>query len=1791
MSRPRTAATPAVVSPGGDDWSFYIQPTTLECSASSRTLRRNPWIPSNHGYCGTFVTVGGVMYGMDVWNWPWQPNSAHPTPYEVVSTTRTGIGSVNVVRAGLSGVQVTQNSRYNTRGDGWISTVTVVNNGTEEQIIEAQIVAGACAYWNGANQVERLYDPATGRASCRNGMNVVTFEPAQDGVGWYTGSQNIWGQGRRVQVPVGESFSFTTEIIWHKDGAVPEGAEPLPDWYGPSPNQTVAGGSPDVSQTQCDCADPVNSATGEYWQTVTDLALPGRSPLELTRTYSSASGATTGIFGPGWSSLLDTAVIPGDPVRVVHANGSSTEFRATAGGALEADPDVRSTLTQDQTTGAFTYHLLSGSSYLFDAAGVLSGIVDRNGESTTISRTASSITVTTPDGRTATYQLDANGRAAALTGPADWTVGYTYDAEGRLETVVDARGSQWHYSYDADGRMVGEAAPLSGEITTTYDDAGRVATQTNRRGGVTTFAYSPGDGAASTTRVTDPAGVVTEYAYDHGLLVSKTLDPDGVPATWTYTYNVNGDQETATTPTGERVWRSFDDQGRVLRRVDEAGLVTTYTYGDLDVPLTQTDVLGTTVFTYDDAGNLLTESRPRAGVDATLTLTRAPDHPADVLSMTDPDGRVTQYTYDNAGFRISRTAADGGMTTWTRTPFGQPLTEVSARGNAPGASAADFTTTYDYDSAGALTSITDPLGHEKTYGIDAEGRATEVTSATGQTTHVEFLGDGSVGSTTDPAGNTTTYTLDSAGRLTALTTPDGAITTTEYDTHGWPVRVTSPSGNTAGATPETRAAFTTTITYDLSGRETSRSVPNPTEPTEPIVTRTGYDSAGRLASVTDALGNTTTYEYGYNGLLSAAYEPTGGVLYYAQDEYADVTAVTNEVGQTTTTEYSPAGLVQSVTNGANQTYRYGYDDAGRLTSIVDPRGTCTGCNAASYTTAQTYDLDGNLVTSTNQLGRSTTRAYDAAGRLTSVKDPNNHTTSYTYDEDNNLLTTTAPDNGVTTITYNTAGAVDTLRTPRGNTYTYGYDPNGRILSTTDPLGRTVNASYTPEGLLDEVVRARGTATTTQGDGTTSYDYDPLGRVTDVTFSDGSPSVALTYDSGSRITAIQDAAGTETREYNANGQLTSRVRNSETWTYEYDLDGTLTSITRPDSSTETRTYDAAGRHRTSTTAQGTTTFTYDRASHLTQVAYPNATSETITWDRAGNPATIATKRGTTTLASQTITRDNAGNPTQVVVSRGGRSETRSYLYDASDRLQAVCYVARTSCTGSSAATQYWTYDKDGNRLTEKNGTGTGTTTTYTYDVAGQLVTSKVGTAAATGYTYDADGNLVTSGTTSWTYDLNNRVATTTTPAGTATTTRDSTGNPTSIAAPTGTATYQWDINSGMPTLASATRAGATTDYWYDPIGRLATITSEGTAATAGHDPIGTPTDFVGATGTLARSYDYTPFGTTRTAIGAPSTPTGPTSDVGYAGLLATPDSAALAARDRAYHPAIGRWSGNDPIGIPTAQPFQTPYNYVSNAPNRYVDPLGQIDCDYYSDACATGEFMVGAAKGVVSAIDSLIDGIIYFPVTLARMDQACRAAAHEQMYGGAERYIYGTAACIDAVNPFAQIRDDIYGTFNSPCMEEAGKHFGRWYTNTAMIVAPFARGVPRGTSSAPSALPGPLATTANEAVFWSGLRGSAPAAESWARANGGLTLEMTLAREGITLPQYNPADAASVRAWEAASLEFASSAAGDVVVLQGSQLRISSIWAKEFEALTANPRVTSITAVDPTTGGSVLLWLP
>ncbi len=140
-----------------------------------------------------------------------------------------------------------------------------------------------------------------------------------------------------------------------------------------------------------------------------------------------------------------------------------------------------------------------------------------------------------------------------------------------------------------------------------------------------------------------------------------------------------------------------------------------------------------------------------------------------------------------------------------------------------------------------------------------------------------------------------------------------------------------------------------------------------------LVTYTTYDGNGNELTMTDALGNVTTFTYDAINRQAAV---TGA----APDSSAPT------VRPLTSYAYNATGWLDSVTDPLNRTTSYAYDNLGRKisTTLPDPDGTGVGHPLTSPVYLTSFDGNGNVLTTTDALLNVTTSVYDIFDHLITV---------------------------------------------------------------------------------------------------------------------------------------------------------------------------------------------------------------------------------------------------------------------------------------------------------------------------------------------------------------------------------------------------------------------------------------------------------------------------------------------------------------------------------------------------------------------------------------------------------------------------------------------------------------------------------------------------------------------------------------------------------------------------------------------------------------------------------------
>ncbi len=865
---------------------------------------------------------------------------------------------------------------------------------------------------------------------------------------------------------------------------------------------TVGSGIPGDYGTTCSCGDPVNTATGEYYQTYDDLSVPGRGrSLSFSRTYSSSLDATLGPLGYGWDDnygmhlSIDSGT--GD-VTIDQGDGSAVIYDPNGSGGYDGPSWDLATLAA-RTGGGFVYRRNTGNTYTFSAAGQLLSESDRNGNTTTLTYNGSGLlaSVTDAAGRTLSMTYSSGGLMTKVTGPDGWHELFAYDSSDDLSSFTNAAGGTWQFTYDTSHRMVTSTDPMGRETSIVYNGDGQVATVTDPLDNVTSYTYTtPGD--EDDTTVTDPNGNQIQFVYFDFELISVTRGyGTAEAATTSYSYDPSTlGRESVTDPNGNVSAYTYDSQGNLLSATDALGHTTSYTYNSFGEPLTTTNPSGVvTTDTYNSRGDLLSTATPLKGTSKVQRTSFAydPSHPGDITSMTDPNCKVWRYAYDGAGDRITSTDPAGDITRTSYSALGEETSSTSPRGEVHGAKASAFTTRYTYDALGNRLTIVNPLGEVNRFHYNADG---------------ELVAE------TDPSGHSTTLAYDADGRLTSVRQPSGATLTRTYDADGNLIKVSEPDG---GATR---------YTYDALDRVVTMTNPLGKKWT------TTYDLDGNRLKVTDPSGRTTSYTYNAdNELTGVTYSSasTHPVL-YAYNTEGDRISMRDGTG-TTTYSYNSLNQLTAVRNGAGRWVRYG------------------------------YDLDGNVVSIEYPNGKTVTRTFDAASRLVAVRDWLGHVTRFAYDPDGDLVEESLPAAPalVDRFAFDASDHVSSILTLRGTAVVsqMTYARNGDRLITVESRTGLPEDGYTysaSNALTKDVHGLYGY----NGDGDPTR-IGPLSPMT-VNVGDellasgvGAAKTTYTYDAeGDRAAAHSAHPSTDT--YNQAGDLVGFRQGSTIASYTYNGDG-------------------------------------------------------------------------------------------------------------------------------------------------------------------------------------------------------------------------------------------------------------------------------------------------------------------------------------------------------------------------------------------------------------------------------------------------------------------------------------------------------------------------------------------------------------------------------------------------------------------------------------------------------------
>ena len=811
-----------------------------------------------------------------------------------------------------------------------------------------------------------------------------------------------------------------------------------------------------------------------------------------------------------------------------------------------------------------------------------------------------------------------------------------------------------------------------------------ITTRSPNGGNGVTNAYNSYDALARVAATTDGNGNVHQYSYLPGETFVAVKNAGGQTVmVWTKYYDAQG-RDTGHADASMNRWRIYyDDASNPLkptRTVDPMNRTTRTTYDGYGHVTSVTSPRGVTqIATWSYSPwklGRLTQTQLR-GSDGTL---RAPT----TYNYNEPSGLISSVTYPHP--------TTGGATLTaglTYDGYGNPLTITE-----PGENVVSRTTTFDYLQDGTYSrpmfvgrplTATDALGHTTRFRYDARGNLTSTMDAVGivtdgeydltdQVTRVLLPATGQTGNGRGQVLNTYSYPGGPL-RLSNTLDENGATVNTSNYVYGNEGELKAQFGSNIGQSVEYDAMYRmirfqdgnsnpTNYVYDNNGRLTATLYPNANTATGYDMERTtAFDDSGLPLQTVDGRGVVSNIAYQSDG------SPSG--ISYPASPAEDVALTRDAFGQVIY-RTDASGAEEYVYNYVGNLYR-------QITRYKGPNGALMN---PFVQTTENY-ASGALSRNSTSLG-DLNYAYDAAGRLTGMADPDGALTTWSYTDNNWLVGQQLPIGATTAITRNALGQLTSQRHS---------DPANTTLSAwghpTDPAQQQLHNA------LGQLTRSIAHSTPTFGwGGTTSYAYDARNQLAQETSTRGAGySDSFGYSGAGNPTSWKG----QTRSFNPNNQETTGNaflydgagntlqmpnRNLETATtpaplfkLSYNAQGQLSQLRDADNAVvATYTYRGDGKRAWKQMPDGSRTYFYYAGDKMLAMTNGIGSTSLMLWGADG----IAGVRNTNWAI--------------------GAMEKFSYLYDPQGNLAQVVHHRTGDVVGQSAADAWGEalFDGAGNR---------------------------------------------------------------------------------------------------------------------------------------------------------------------------------------------------------------------------------------------------------------------------------------------------------------------------------------------------------------------------------------------------------------------------------------------------------------------------------------------------------------
>ncbi|MFK7786083.1 MAG: RHS repeat-associated core domain-containing protein [Crocinitomicaceae bacterium] len=528
---------------------------------------------------------------------------------------------------------------------------------------------------------------------------------------------------------------------------------------------------------------------------------------------------------------------------------------------------------------------------------------------------------------------------------------------------------------------------------------------------------------------------------------------------------------------------------------------------------------------------------------------------------------------------------------------------------------------------------------------------------------------------------------------------------------------------------------------------------------------THWHKNGEIAQVTDAMGNSETWEYNLNGQVMRHTDKLGLSTYFGYDDYGNKTSERLPNGGGTNFIYENNNLVMAK-NAKNAVWIWQYDEEGFLKVRIGPAKDITR-----------YEYTDDLLTKViDANGLEAYFEYNDDSTLRRATLPNGEETNWKYDDQGKLLHAISNQDTSINYFYDELGRVKQLKTVDGNMIHLDYDGEGNVVHAKDKH-HDVKFEYSATGKLES---------REENETKIQFAYNKADRLKAITNEHKS---LYRFDRDRNGQVIQESGFDGLKRKfmrNAGGQISEKINNDgHKVSYSYDLLGNISTIKYDDGSSEVFTYDKNGSLIEAVNENGIVSLERDEIGNVIKETQ-NGVAVESEYNRVGQRVGLTSNLGaiinisrnklgqilnteannaeakwevdiTRNLLGHEIERnlpgevlssweiDKSGRPVQHSVSNKERTLTKKrYQWDVNSRLRSIENLLKKELTtfehdvfGNLSAAQYsdgsWDYklpDEVGNLFKAKDQKD------RQYGRAGQLLKDEKFT-----YTYDELGNLI------------------------------------------------------------------------------------------------------------------------------------------------------------------------------------------------------------------------------------------------------------------------------------------------------------------------------------------------------------------------------------------------------------------------------------------------------------------